>query len=238
MKKNKPTFAYIGSDGGLEIYDDPYFEVTPETVEAATMYEDRIIQTRNDLTRNFVKLGYYLDEFHQGQYYKAKGYPDFNTWLRSPEIDISSSQAFKLIQIKKQIIPLLMEKLGIDEAKAIEKTINAGVSKLGHITSLVPMGYTDEVVQLTEESPHLTMQDLQLKVKSLKLGKEMELDEQFPAMFRATVRKGEDFSRIKVDMLNGVTVESCGHLTIRNIFLPRFIDRFGELVRFENEDES
>lgn len=236
MKQNRPTFAYIGSDGGLEVYNDPYFEVTPDAVEQANMYEGQIIQTRNDLTRNFVKLGYYLDEFQRGQFYKAKGYPDFSTWLRSPEIDISTTQANKLIRIKRLIIPLLMENLGIDEGAAIEKTIQAGVSKLGHILSLIPQGYTDEAVQLTEEAPSLTLQDLELMVKSLRMGKEMEIDATFPAMFRGTVRKGEVFSRIKIDMLNGVTVESCGYLTIRNVFLQRFLDRFGDLVRFENDD--
>lgn len=235
MKQNRPSFSFIGSDGSLEVYHDPYYEVTPELVEQANLYEQQIITTQEDLARNFVKLGYYLDEFRRNHFYKAKGYPTFDTWLRSPEINLSKSQAHKLIRIKSQIIPLLKEKLAVDESTAINMAVSAGVSKLSKIQALIPLGYNDEAVTLTEEAPNLTLQDVELKVKSLKLGREMEIDETFPAMFRGTVRKGEDFSRIKVDMLNGVTIESCGVLTIRNVFLQRFIDRFGGLIRFQEE---
>lgn len=235
VKKNKPTFAYIGSDGAIEVYSDPYFEVTAETALEASMYENQIIQTKEDLTRNFVKLGYYLDEFERKGYYKARGYPTFSTWVRSPEIDISYQQARKLILIKQKIIPLLMKRLGITEEEAIGVTIKAGTSKLTQILQILPLGKEEEAVELVQESPETTLEDVRLKVKAIKMGREVEIDETFPAMFRATVRKGEEYSRIKVDMLNGVTIEEVGTLTIRNIFLPRWLDRFGSLVRIENE---
>ncbi len=219
------------------MYFDPYYQVTPEMVAAADIFEDRVIQTRDDLTRNFVKLGYYLDEFKNKEYFKAKGYSTFETWLRSPEVAISAAVARNVIRIKNDIIPLLQRQLGTSEEEAISLVTQAGVSKTTLSFPLIALGFVDEVTQIIQDAPQLTYEDVRLKVKSLKMGKDMELDEQFPAMFRATIRKGETFSRIKVDMLNGVTVESCGQLTIRNIFLHRFTDRFGDLVRFE-EDTS
>jgi hypothetical protein len=110
--------------------------------------------------------------------------------------------------------------------------LNAGVSKVRAILPLVrDEEHQDVIPELLEEAASMPLRDVQAEVKRLQ-GKEDPIDKRYPAVFKARVRQGEEFTTIDVSVMDGVSVEPCGKLQVRNRYWPRFEQRFGDFIDF------
>ena len=69
---------------------------TPEPVRETHL---RVVKTKADIERNFIKLGAYLKLMHDEALYVHEDCLTWTEYLDMPEVDLSRSQAFKLIQV-------------------------------------------------------------------------------------------------------------------------------------------
>lgn len=231
-RKNENQYI-IGSDGSLEVYSDPFKNITPADAQVAEQAQLAIIGTKQDIERNFLKLAYLLDIFEANKLYKGCGFEDMRSWAQSPQIELGWRVVQDLLRVRREMVPILTDQVGSEE-QAQEVLVAAGVSKARAVLPLLRDEDGEEkVIDLVERAPQLTWNDVRTEVKRLR-GIEQPLDHRFPAVFKAKVKQGEEYSRVEVSVTDGGTTDRCGVLTIRNRYMPRFEDRFGQFIEFEN----
>lgn len=65
---------------------------------------ERVVELKNNLTKDFLELGKALWDIYRLKYYLNLDYPSFGSYLASPEISFSQSSAYSLIDIYKTFL--------------------------------------------------------------------------------------------------------------------------------------
>lgn len=234
MSRNDDTQWIVDGSGELVPFHDPFKNITPEDAAVAERTENAIIETKQGIERNFLKLAYLLDLFDANELYKGCGFEDMRSWAMSQKIELSWKVVQDLLRIRREMIPVLTEQTGSEE-QAQQVLITAGVSKARAALPLLRDEDGEEKVsELIERAPELTWNDVRAEVKRLR-GIEEPIDKRFPAIFKARARQGDEFTRLDISVMDGGTVERCGTLNIRNRYMPRWDDRFGEFIEYAED---
>ena len=69
------------------------------TITHATNAHKKICSLKEALQKNFIELGAYLKIVHDENLYLLLDYPTWQEYLDVPEVDLSRSQAFKLMAV-------------------------------------------------------------------------------------------------------------------------------------------
>lgn len=78
---------------------DHPLKTTPEKAEKAHAAHLTIIAIKNDLTRDFLRLGAVMSDVKKLRMFEHLNYNSFNTYVCSPEISLSPSTCYALIDI-------------------------------------------------------------------------------------------------------------------------------------------
>lgn len=222
----------IDSGGELVAYPDPFKRVDQEAVVAAEEAEYSIRITKAKIEGHFVSLGGQLDEFETKRLYLARGYETMKDWSESPEIELSWRVVQDLLRIQRQVLPLLTQQLGSEDA-AIAALVSVGVSKVRAALPLLRDDQTaDQFAEVMSIAPSLPFRALVNEVK-FRRGIETPDDGRKPALFMARVSRGEAFHRVTITCTDGVEAYEVGKLTIKPRHWARFESRFGDFVKFE-----
>lgn len=227
---NTPASYQMDGDGSLLAYPDHFKTVTPDMVSTAEAAETTIIETKNEIEKNFLKLAYMIDLFDQEQLFLARGYETLKAWAESPEIELGWRVVQDLLRIRREVIPVLEQTLG-DRDNAHRTILAAGISKVRTCLPLLRDAKTDDFVDVVSSAPDLPWNDVRQEVKERR-GLAAPLGEAFPVLFKAQVTVYEDAATITVYALDGTTSESIGKLRVKRHWLPRFEERFGKLIDF------
>lgn len=228
---NPGTSWQIDGSGELIGYDDPFKNVTNDLAELAEQAEAEIIQTKDTIEVEFLRLAYLIDEFDSRRLFLARGYESMKAWTESPEIEISWRVAQDLIRIRREVIPLLKDTYGDPDA-AHRAVVEAGISKVRAALPLLrDKGKTDDFIEVIEAAPNMPWNDVRNEVKERR-GMARPLDEAFPVLFRAEIKLYDEHANIRVYAIDGTSTEQLGTLRIRREWLPRFEERFGSLIGF------
>lgn len=74
------------------------------TITHATNAHKKICSLKEALQKNFIELGAYLKIVHDENLYLLLDYPTWQEYLDVPEVDLSRSQAFKLMAVYERWI--------------------------------------------------------------------------------------------------------------------------------------
>jgi hypothetical protein len=226
---SKDQWIVDQGSGELIAYPNPYGDITQDEAQAAEVAEQAIIETKRGIELNFLKLSNMLHYFDEQEYYKGRGYPTLRAWAMSPEIELGWRVVQDLLRIRREVLPLLSDEY-VDDAVAL--MLNAGVSKVRAILPLVrDEEHRDVIPELIVDAASMPLRDVQAEVKRLQ-GQEDPIDKRYPAVFKARVKQGEAYTTVDVSVMDGVTVEPCGKLSMRNRYWPRFEQRFGDFIDF------
>lgn len=99
-----------------------------------------LVTTKEDLQRNFLKMGAYLKVIHDNNLYLELNSDTWQDYLNTPEIDLSRSQAYKLMAVYERwiekygyspddICKISIEKLYIASSQANEETADEWLEK-------------------------------------------------------------------------------------------------------------
>lgn len=227
------NYALVGSSGEMEIYHDPYVEMTTELAQEAEHAEHEIIKRRDRVEQSFLEMAFLLDDFEANEYYLARGYPSFKTWTEDPSVEIGYRVAADLLRITREVMPVLEQDRTADEA--IATIANAKISKTRALLPLLSEGKDAEFVEMMDMAPEMTLRDLNREVRMIRSGDD-ENGDALPAVFKAFVRRGDKRTRYKIIMVNGQITEDVGTLSIPNEYTSRWTERFGHFLEFELED--
>lgn len=226
------TSWQIDSDGSLVAYADPFKNVTADLAELAEQAEAQIVQTKDSIEVEFLRLAYLMDEFERRSLYLARGYETMKAWTESPEIEISWRVAQDLIRIRREVLPLLEDTYG-DATTALSAVVAAGISKVRAALPLLrDPDKASDFIEVVEAAPSMPWNDVRNEVKERR-GIARPLDEAFPVLFRGQIKLFDDYANIRVFAIDGTTSEQMGTLRIRREWLPRFEERFGSLIGFD-----
>lgn len=123
--------------------------------EAAYQLERQIIEAKESIGKNFIKLGQLLKEVRDKHYYKELGYDKFTEYLSSPEVGISRSWAYDFIKIYE----VLITKHKVPHAELI----GIDYTKLRQILPVVQKK-PDEVGEWVDKAKSLRRVDLQREI--------------------------------------------------------------------------
>jgi hypothetical protein len=207
------------------MYADPYATVSQDMVDRAMSTEGQIIEEKQKIAKSFIKMAYLLDDFEKNSLYLARNFPDFTTWISSPDIDMSYRSAHDLLRIKREVIPALAAQLPGGEVEAIKLLTEVGISKTRALLPLVRIGKSADLLDELKEATTTTFRDLLAEVKEAGHN-----PPRTPPRFLANMTKGESFARIEVLAQEGETTEPLGHLLIRNELVQPWIKQFGGLL--------
>lgn len=73
----------------------------------ATVLHRAIVARIQEVERLFWELGQYVRAMHDARLYEALGHDTFASWLADPEVNLSVSQAYRLMACDKAFSPLL-----------------------------------------------------------------------------------------------------------------------------------
>jgi hypothetical protein len=208
--------------------------VTRDVAEQAAIVESAFIDLRKDSARTWVKMAYYLDLMDRDQLFLARGYPSFRAWTTSPEIDFSYRMAHDMLRVKRELIPLLTEQLG-DEQAAIRAVIEAGSSKARAVLPLLKANELDQAADLIALAPELRYDDVTSQVKSITNPEIDQLNERYPVMFRARLTAGDTHTRVMFTGSDGIQVANMGTLNVPNGFMDRLLNT--KLSQMISDDE-
>lgn len=104
---------------------------TSQAIESAGQAHKMVCKLKSELENNFLKLGAYLRLVHDEAYYITLDYATWQEYLDTPEIDLSRSQAYKLMAVyerwlirynysAEQLNGISIEKLYIASSQANE----------------------------------------------------------------------------------------------------------------------
>ena len=128
---------------------------TPKLTEAfgkkAHKNHEAILAVGAQVSESFLVLGALLKDNRDEQYFKAYGHEKFAHYLGSPEVGVSRSMAFGLIQV----VELYIDKLGRDPAELAK----AGIGKLLTIAPVVELNPDEWLAKCT-----MSRSDLKLEV--------------------------------------------------------------------------
>ena len=105
--------------------------VPADTPEPARETHRMVVKTKADIERNFIKLGAYLKLMHDEALYVMEDCLTWTEYLDMPEVDLSRSQAFKLMAVydrwvlkyghdPEELVGTSLEKLYIASSQANE----------------------------------------------------------------------------------------------------------------------
>ena len=100
--------------------------------QPAREIHQKVVQIKADIERNFIKLGAYLKLMHDDALYVHEDCLTWNEYLDMPEVDLSRSQAYKLMAVyerwveryghdPEELIGTSLEKLYIASSQANEE---------------------------------------------------------------------------------------------------------------------
>lgn len=236
MTNEGSNFSFMGSDGGLQTYFDPYANVTTDDVALAEKAEQIILDEKWSIECSYAKLAFLLDKFDQERLYLARSCATMKEWCAGEQIDISWRLAQDLIRIQREVIPILETELGPEHA--VTAVGKVGVSK---VRAMLPLLRDDDgeqkVVDLVDRlldpaQPKLNWDGVRAEVKQLR-GQEEPIDKKYAAVFKIFVRKSESHSRIRLVAMDGVRIEQLATFMLPNEWLARFEYLFGEFVEQE-----
>ena len=215
------VYSIVGSDGELETYHDPYGEVTDLDVEAAINLETKIINQRKAIDVGYLTIALDLAKFQERKLYLARGYSTFRAWADSPEISIGWRLAHDLIRIVNEAIPILERNNALD-----------ALPPISNMRDLLPILADDDAeskfVEAAYQVKELTNREAKDAVRQIR-GIERPYDEPQPAIFKASVIRGESFHSVTIHCSDGNDFYKAGTLFIKPEHWPRWASRFGEM---------
>lgn len=216
--------------GEIRRYDDPYAEVDQATAAQAAQLETHIIETKDAIEGNFLRLAFLLDVFDEHKLYLGVGFPDMKTWAGSDHIELGWRVVIDLLRIKREVYPILPG----DEDEKMAKLAAVKVSKLRSMLPLLSDDRKDDFLDLLERAPYMTWNDVRREVKALRTGED-ESDPD-PVVFTAKTAVGEKTTVYTVSANDGITWVNVGKLEIPNEWTSRWNERFGKFVKEEGRD--
>lgn len=216
----------VGSSGALERYSDTFKDLKPEDAEIAETKEQEIRTVKLRIEGSFLVMAELLDEFERNKYYLACGWESMQEWCKQSHVDLSWRVVQDLLRINREVRPVLQEHYQ-DEAKVTQALLLAGVSKVRTALPLVrdPDAFVEEI-ERASQTPWSAFRE---EVKE-RQGVGSSINTRQPVVFRGTFDEGPENTRVSIHAMDGVTIEPCGSLVIRNEWVPRWMERFGKLV--------
>jgi len=105
-----------------------FAQITREKGRLAFENSQKIIALKNNIEKDFMVLASLLIANHDNQYYKILGYDTWEEFLAIPEISISRSFAYKIMQVYRIWVikyGVSQENLNIDNEKLFLASIQA-----------------------------------------------------------------------------------------------------------------
>ena len=134
-----------------------------QRAENAHQLHQNIVDTKKDLTGNFLRLAYLLKVANSNKVHKKLGYDTWEQYLATPEISVSVSMASRLINIWDEFV--VKYKIKSDELLGID------LSKLTEILPVIKkLDKKEEVKDWLEKAKQLGILDLKLEKKEYLTG--------------------------------------------------------------------
>lgn len=166
--------------------------------EEAWRCHRRIVDKRNEAEQTFLELAEALYIFKRRRFFVQMGHPTFESYIADPEVDISRSLAYRLIQEHELFV--------LDLECPPDRLLEAGNSKLSLIAPHVDDGNADELVEMATV---LSRSDLRVELK------EMFGDDAVPTLptdYRRWARAWKRLARYYRRRLNGGPPRRQGHV--------------------------
>jgi hypothetical protein len=93
----------------------------------------------------------------------------------------------------------------------------------------------EKFVEAAYQVKDLTNKDAKSAIKALRKGEEEPLETEKATIFRAKVRRGEEFHRVEITADNGIDYYKVGVLSIKRRDWSRWEARFGAFVEIVDE---
>lgn len=163
---------------GVALLSDP--GQTEAVGERAWHVHQRILEVRADIELRFIALGGLLKTYRGERLYEGMGHSSFESYLADPEVSISRSHAYRLIDAFEDYHRLLPQAAVISEdgevirearpgLLSVEDLALVGVRKAGIIAPLVRESQDpEEVRSWVEEAKTLAVSDLSKRVKDVR----------------------------------------------------------------------
>lgn len=218
------SFSQIGPSGELERYHDEFANVTPELVYESAALEAQIIHQKSEIEAGYLKIARDLSTFRRKKLYLGRGYGTFRQWAESPEIGIGYRLVHDLVRIADEAIPILVKHDAIEALPSVS-----------NMRDLLPIladdNSEDKFIEAVYVVKDLTNKEAKAAVREIR-GIEQRHDDKLPAVFSASVRRGESFHTVLINCNDGDDYYRVGTLSIKPAHWARWEDRFGRFVEY------
>lgn len=143
-------------------------ETLPTAAEGATAQalHEAVVLRIQEVERLFWELGGAIRQMHDGRLYAALGHPTFQSWLADPDVNLSVSQAYRLMTCDRAFSPLLN---GSRDGKPALVTPDAlaaiGVARAELVAPFVSADDPARAVEWLGKARALSVSDLKREVK-------------------------------------------------------------------------
>ena len=119
--------------------------VPSNTVTVPQKIHDELVALKENVQKGFLKMGAYLTIIHDNELFIELGSDTWQEYLDTPEIDLSRSQAYKLMQVHskwiekwgcdpEEIKKISVEKLYIASSQATDENFSEWLDKAEHLS--------------------------------------------------------------------------------------------------------